>query len=132
MCRKHMHLEVKRTACQHYKICGGVANQIAINNSENPTAQPPFWLNSGPRNSARYFGLTSFMLTGLYRNMPVFLRGQLSDSGTQSKCLLRPVSIKCTNLHKLSTGKSANTHRLSFQWSVVLQRDSRNGYRMSR
>ena len=36
-------------------------------------------------------------------------RGQLSDSGTQSKFWIRPVSIKRTNLQKSSTGK-AGTH----------------------
>ena len=34
-------------------------------------------------------------------------RGQLSDSGTQSKFWIRPVSIKRTNLQKSSTGKPA-------------------------
>ena len=34
-------------------------------------------------------------------------RGQLSDSGTQSKFGIRPVSIKRTNLQKSSTGKPA-------------------------
>ena len=57
----------------------------------------------------KMYGITAFMLNGLYRNMPVFLEDNLSDSGIQSKFWIRPVSIKRTNLQKLSTGK-AGTH----------------------
>ena len=47
------------------------------------------------------------MLNGLYRIYSCIFRGQLSDSGTQSKFWLRSVSIKGTNLQKSFTGKPA-------------------------
>ena len=56
----------------------------------------------------KIYGITPFMLNGLYRNMPVFLEDSFLDSGTQSKFWIRPVSIKRTNLQKCSTGKTAD------------------------
>ena len=77
---------------------------------------------------ARIYVITDFMLNGLYRIYACIFRGQLSDSGTQSKFWLRPVYIKGTNLQKSFTGKPAfNTLWLPCQWSVTQQRDSPPG-----
>ena len=74
--------------------------------------------------ASKIYGIIAFILNGLHRNMPVFLEDNFFYSGSQSKFWLRHISIKRTNLQKSSTGKSL-TPRLSCQWSVAQQRDSR-------
>ena len=57
----------------------------------------------------KIYGITAFMLNGLYRNMPVFLEDNfLILEHKVLKFWIRPVSIKRTNLQKSSTGKTAD------------------------
>ena len=57
----------------------------------------------------RYIWDYSFYAKRIVSKYGRIFRGQLSDSGIQSKFWIRPVSIKRTNLQKSSTGK-AGTH----------------------
>ena len=96
---------------------------VATGFSHRPYATPEWqWIWH-----ARIYGITDFMLNGLYRIYACIFRGQLSDSETQNKFWLRPVSIKGTNLQKAFTGKPA----FDTLTAMSVERNTTKGQRLS-
>ena len=97
---------------------------VATNFLRQPYATPQwqwFW------HAKKIYGITAFMLNGLYRNMPVFLEDNflILEHKVSFGFASYPSSVLIYknrpqgNLHK--------SPRLSCQWSVAQQRDSRPG-----
>ena len=73
----------------------------------------------------KIYGITAFMLNGLYRNMPVFLEDNTLILQHKVSFGFVPYPSSVLIYKNRPQGKPGLTSRLSCQWSVALQRDSR-------
>ena len=80
---------------------------------------------------SRIYGITGFMFTGLYRNMPVFLEDDflILEHKVSFACVWYPSSVLIYKNRPL--GNRHENCRLFCQWSVAQQRDSPTGYCLS-
>ena len=73
----------------------------------------------------KIYGITAFMLNGLYRNMPVFLEDSFPILEHKVNVGFVPYPSSVLIYKYLPQGKRSLSPRLSCQWSVAQQRDSR-------
>ena len=98
---------------------------VATDFLRRPYATPE-WRWFGHANTI--YGITTFMLNGLYRNTPVFFEDNflILEHKVSFGFVPYPSSVLiCKNRPQ---GKRPMSPRLSLQWSVAQQRDSRPGY----
>ena len=95
---------------------------VATDFLRRPFATPEwrwFW------HANKIYGITPFMLNGLYRNMPVFLEDSFLILEHKVSFGFVPFPSSALIYKNVPRGKPAFNARLSCQWSVALQRDSR-------
>ena len=99
---------------------------VATDFLRRPYATPEwrwFW------HANKIYGITAFMLNGLYRNMPIFLEHNfliLEHKVNFGFVLYTPSSVLIYKSRP--QGNPLLSPRLSCQWSAAQQRDSRPGY----
>ena len=95
---------------------------VATDFLRRPYATPEwrwFW------HASKIYGITAFMLNGLYRNMPVFLEDSFLILEHKVSFGFVPYPSSVLIYKNRPQGKPPSTGRLSCQWSVAQQRDSR-------
>ena len=98
---------------------------VATDFLRRPYAIPEWWWFW---HANKIYGITAFMLNGLYRNMPVFLEDNFLILEHKVSFGFVPYPSIVLIYKNRPQGKWLLSPRLSCQWSVVQQRDSRPGY----
>ena len=98
---------------------------VATDFLRRPYATPEWrWF----RHANKIYGITAFMLNGLYRNMPVFLEDNFLILEHKVSFGFAPYPSSVLIYKNRPQGNLHQSPRLSCQWSVAQQRDSRPGY----
>ena len=98
---------------------------IATGFSRQPYATPEWqWI----WNASAIYGITAFILNGLYRKMPVFLENNFLTLEHKGSFGFIPCPSSRLIYKNRPPGSGHITHRLPCQWSVAQQKDSCTGY----